>query len=508
MLDNSGIIVLNKPRGMSSFLAVKLAKKALSAKKAGHMGTLDPLADGLLLVGINKGTKLFDKFLHCNKVYRTVFKFGEETDTLDSEGKIINKNNVVVNPEMIENVLPSFVGKSAQMPPKYSAKKINGQKACDLARKGQDFELSPKEIEIFDVKLLRQIDTNVFEFEIFCSSGFYVRSFARDLAKTLDTFAFALSITRTKCGDFSLEQAQTLEEIKEGNAKVYVIEEEDGIRFGPSGNSPSFFAAGHKTSVEAPKWLKSVGLNAYEYSFGRGYTMSIPTAEKIGQEAEKYGVRVSIHAPYYINFANPDEEMKTKSFGYVLKGLEYVKAMKGNHFVFHIGSQGKQTREEAITLATNRLKEFLETVDLSAYKDIYLCPETMGKYLQIGTYKEIIDICTISEKLIPTFDFGHINCTMKGELKKVGDYLKIFNYCIEKLGFERTKNCHIHFSKIEFGDKGEIRHLNYDDEVYGPDFTPLAKAIKQLKLTPTIICESRDFMAEDALIMKNIYKNI
>ena len=491
---------------MSSFLAVKLVQKAVSARKAGHMGTLDPLADGVLLVGINSGTKLFDNFLQCDKIYKTIFKFGEETDTLDTEGEVINSNNVLVTAEMIEKVLSKFTGKYPQMPPRYSAKKINGKKACDLARKGQEFELKPKEIEVYSLKLLRKVEDNTFEFEIHCSSGFYVRSLARDLAKALGTFAHALSITRIKCGEFSLDQAQTLEELRGGNINIHKVERQI-VRFGPSGNSPSFYDAGYKKSVDAPKWLQSVGLNAYEYSFGRGYTMSMDTAKQIGEEAEKYGVKVSIHAPYYINFANTDEEQKQKSFEYIIKGLEYLKAMKGTDFVFHIASQGKLERGEALELTRKRLEEFLQTYDLSQYKGIKLCPETMGKYLQIGTYKEIIDLCTMNEILVPTFDFGHVNCTMQGGLKQEEQYLEIFNYSIQKLGFERTKNCHIHFSKIQFGEKGEVRHLNYDDEVYGPDFEPLAKVIKQLKLTPTIICESHDFMAEDALILKKIYKN-
>ena len=279
------------------------------------------------------------------------------------------------------------------------------------------------------------------------------------------------------------------------------------IRFGPSGNSQSFYDDGNKTSVQAPKWLSTKGLSAYEFSFGRGYTMGLKTATELGNEAEKYGVKVSIHAPYYINLANPDEEMKIKSFGYITKGLELLKAMKGNHLVFHVASQGKMERAEATALAEKRLKELAQVLDFQGeYKNLFLCLETMGKPLQIGTYKEIIDLCSVHPNFIPCFDFGHINALTGGGLKAVEDYLEIFNYSIQKLGFERTKNCHIHFSKIEFGAKGEIRHLNYDDNVYGPEFAPLAQAIKILDLTPIVICESKTMMAEDALVLKNIYE--
>lgn len=280
------------------------------------------------------------------------------------------------------------------------------------------------------------------------------------------------------------------------------------IKFGPSGNSKKFFEDGNKISLQAPAWLKKIGLEAYEYSFGKGYTMSMETAQKLGEEAKKYNIQISIHAPYYINFANTDELMKEKSFNYVLKGLEYVKAMKGTRLVFHIASQGKMKRENALNLVKERLEELLSRIDFSKYNNIYLCPETMGKQMQIGTYQEIVDLCTLHEKLMPTFDFGHINALTGGGLKTKADYIKIFEYSFAKLGENRTKNCQIHFSKIKYGEKGEICHLDLSDTIYGPEFAPLAEAICELNLTPTIICESKELMAEDALILKNIYQNI
>lgn len=279
------------------------------------------------------------------------------------------------------------------------------------------------------------------------------------------------------------------------------------IRFGPSGNSKIFYDDGNKNSLQAPAWLKKIGLNAYEYAFGRGYILSLDKAKILGEEAKKNDIEISIHAPFYINLANEDEVMKEKSFNYIIKGLDYVKAVNGKNLVFHIGSQGKKTRENAIELIYERLEELLPRIDFAKYPNVYLCPETLGKSMQIGTYKEIVDFCTLHERLKPTFDFGHINAIMGGGLKTKADYIKIFQYSFEKLGEKRTKNCHIHFSKIQYGAKGELCHLNLSDEIYGPEFEPLAEAIKELGLTPTIICESKDRMAEDALIMKNIYQN-
>lgn len=282
----------------------------------------------------------------------------------------------------------------------------------------------------------------------------------------------------------------------------------DKIKFGPSGNSEIFYEAGNKTSLQAPQWLKSIGLNAYEISFGRGYRMSSEMANLMGIEAEKNGVLISLHAPYYINLANQEEEMIEKSFGYILTGLKMLRLVKGNHLVVHVGTQGKQSREDAFNLIAKRLKRLVPIIYEKGYEDMYICPETMGKLMQIGSYKEIIDLCTIDKILVPTFDFGHIYTFNLGKFGTYEDYKQVFDYAIEKLGYERTKNCHIHFSKIEYGAKGEIRHLNYFDEGFGPDFEPLSKVLKDLKLTPTIICESAGKMAEDALIFKQIYENI
>ena len=132
----------------------------------------------------------------------------------------------------------------------------------------------------------------------------------------------------------------------------------------------------------------------------------------------------------------------------------------------------------------------------------------MGKPAQIGTYQEVIDMCTISPNFIPTLDFGHINALGQGCLKTEDDYRKIIDYLFDTLGEEKARKVHIHFSKIEYGAKGEIRHLTLEDQKYGPEFEPLAKLIKEYKMEPVIISESSEVMAHDALILKNIYENV
>lgn len=279
------------------------------------------------------------------------------------------------------------------------------------------------------------------------------------------------------------------------------------IKFGPAGNCQTFYEAGFKKSVQAPEWLKSIGLNAYEFSFGRGIILTDETALELGAEAKKHNIEVSIHAPYYINFANPDDEMVEKSYMYVINSLEKLKLVGGKRLVVHPASCGKLSREEAVELTKKRLHILKEKLDMLGYSNFLICLETMGKNAQIGTYKEIIDMCKISPNFIPTLDFGHINALTQGTLKTESDYREVIDYMFKELGEEKAKKVHIHFSKIEYGSKGEIKHLTLVDNVYGPNFEPLAKVIKEYNMEPVVICESAGLMAHDALILKNIYEN-
>lgn len=280
------------------------------------------------------------------------------------------------------------------------------------------------------------------------------------------------------------------------------------IRFGPSGNSEIFYNDGHKTSLEAPKWLNEHNLNAYEYSFGRMFNIGHEKAKLLGDEAEKNNVLVSVHAPYYINLANPSDEAFEKNIGYLLTSLSYLVDFKGNQCVFHPGSCGKETRSVAVNRMMSRMDKLLERVYLEGYGNLYICPETMGKSQQLGSVKEIVELCKFDKCLIPTLDFGHINAVTNGGIKTADDYRKILDYVYNELGEFKAKNLHIHFSKIEYTSKGEVKHLTLDDEMYGPEFEPLAKVIKQMGLEPTIICESKGKMMEDALKMKKIYEDL
>lgn len=278
------------------------------------------------------------------------------------------------------------------------------------------------------------------------------------------------------------------------------------VLFGPSGGGEEFIESGGKSILDMPKWIKNYGLDAFEYSFGHGYQMTTDKAKQAGARFSDEGIKVSLHAPFYINFANPSDEMYQKSQGYIYTGIRFLRAFGADKLVFHPASCGKMPRNEALELTLKRFDETFNKMDSEGILEgLYLCPETMGKTLQIGTWKEVIDLCKVNKHLTPTFDFGHINSISQGSLKSVDDYKQIFDYAIETLGFERVNNCHIHFSKIQYGEKGEIRHLNYDDVVYGPEFDPLAQTLIDYKLSPRVICESMSQMPRDALIMKKIY---
>ena len=250
------------------------------------------------------------------------------------------------------------------------------------------------------------------------------------------------------------------------------------IRFGPSGNSKSFYESGLKHTYEAPKWIKERGLNAFEYSFGRGVKMSDETAIKIGQEMQENSIQLSVHAPYYINLANPDDQKAQNSYGYVLQTLEKLKTMGGTRCVMHSGTISGADRKDALMRIYKRMDELLKIIELKNLSSLILCPETMGKYSQIGTVEEICALCTLHPMLIPCLDFGHINSYMQGKLKTKDDFKRIIDIVFSVLGEQKAPYIHIHFSKIKYGPAGEIHHLNFTDEegyIYGPDFEPLAE---------------------------------
>lgn len=280
------------------------------------------------------------------------------------------------------------------------------------------------------------------------------------------------------------------------------------IKFGPSGNCESFYASGYKHTEQAAKFCKERNLDCYEYSFGRGVHMSESKALDIGKAFAECGIEISVHAPYFINFANPEEEAVQKSYGYVLDSAKFMKIMGGDRIVFHPAAQGKASREEAVNKTTDRLKILRDLIYANDFENLKFCPETMGKFAQIGTLEEVVQFCKIDKCFLPAVDFGHINARERGSLRTERDYAERLEYMIAELGYERVKNFHVHFSKIMYGAKGEIKHLTFEDTIYGPEFAPLAVALKKLKLEPYIVSESAGTQAEDAVEMKAVYNSV
>lgn len=277
-------------------------------------------------------------------------------------------------------------------------------------------------------------------------------------------------------------------------------------KFGPSGNSDSFYNEGFKHTYQSPAWLAGRGLDAYEYSAGNGITGGIATFSKIGEEAKKYGIALSLHTPYFISLSGTDPEKRLKSIDYITKSIIAAEAMGADTIVIHAGSASKISREEAVYLAKDTMFKALEALpDTTVRFGI----ETMGKQNQLGTLEEVLEICSISSRLCPVVDWGHMNARNVGGLfPAADDYRRVFDLIGKTLGYEYADRLHCHFSKIEYTAAGEKRHLTFEDTVYGPDFEPLMEAIAKDGYSPRILCESAGTQAEDALAMKRYYMNL
>lgn len=276
------------------------------------------------------------------------------------------------------------------------------------------------------------------------------------------------------------------------------------IRFGPSGISDMFYQQGLKHSAQMPERLNAIGLSAYEYSFGRGVNLREEKARQLGEEAAKYDVVMSVHAPYYINLCSLQVESREKSRGYIAQSVQAARWMGATRVVFHPGAVTGQDRAEALRLTLGEVERSLR--EMEDGPDLWLCPETMGKLNQQGTLDEVLQICSIDPKrLLPAVDFGHINALTQGTLRTADDFRRIVDAIGDALGENAARRFHIHFSHIEYGKSGEVRHLTFEDEVYGPFFEPLAQVLAERDLAPVVICESKNQMAEDALRMKAIY---
>ncbi len=230
----NGIIIVNKPKGCTSHDIVYKVKKLFN-EKVGHTGTLDPMAEGVLPILIGKGTLLSKYLINHDKKYIVKLQLGIKTDTADSEGKIIEEQQVdteLLNEKNIIKVLKSFIGKQEQIPPIYSAIKVNGKKLYEYARKGQEVELQPRQIEICDINLIKySVEDKQIEFEVFCGKGTYIRSLCEDIAERFDTVGYMKNLKRIQVGGFKIDDSITIDDLEKNinneefiNNKIISIE--------------------------------------------------------------------------------------------------------------------------------------------------------------------------------------------------------------------------------------------------------------------------------------------
>lgn len=219
------IIVINKEKGYTSRDIVNIAQKVYKTKKVGHTGTLDPIAEGVLIICMNKALKVAEFITSDIKEYIATLTLGFETDTLDITGKTIYTSSKRVNKEEVQKVLNDFIGKYNQEVPKYSAVKVNGKKLYEYARNNIDIKLPKKEVTIYNIELISDITDNKFKIKCLVSKGTYIRSLIRDIGRKLETYATMDSLIRTKQGEIDISMTSSIKELKENKAKTYKIDE-------------------------------------------------------------------------------------------------------------------------------------------------------------------------------------------------------------------------------------------------------------------------------------------
>lgn len=276
-------------------------------------------------------------------------------------------------------------------------------------------------------------------------------------------------------------------------------------KFGPAGNSDSF-SAKYKSTADAPEYLREMGLDWYEYQCGRGVKVSDKTAVSIRTAAEKNGIGLSLHAPYFISLSSIEEEKRSNSINYILQSCDAALRLGADRIVIHSGSCSKISREEALELAKDTLTRARKQAVEQGFEAVHFCPETMGKVNQLGNLAEALELCRLDDTFIPCIDFGHLNARTLGGIKSAADYADILDKIENVLGADRLKIFHSHFSKIMYTDPGgEKKHLTFEDGEYGPEYEPLMELVAKKGLSPIFICESAGTQAEDALSMKNSY---
>lgn len=275
--------------------------------------------------------------------------------------------------------------------------------------------------------------------------------------------------------------------------------------FGPAGNCDSFNRA-YKGTVHAPRWLRELGLDCYEYQCGRGVNLGEDTARRIGAAAAEHGIQMSLHSPYFINLSSREPERVEKNLRYIAESCRAIDWMGGDRVVVHCGGLTGMTRQEALENTVANLAQALQMLEEQGLAHIRLCIETMGKLNVLGDAEEVFAICKSDARLLPCIDYGHLNARTQGGMNSREAMRALLDRMAAVLGEERAAAHHAHFSKIEYSKGGEVKHLTFEDAEYGPEFAPLAEELALRGWSPRIICESAGTQAEDALEMKRIYQ--
>lgn len=282
----------------------------------------------------------------------------------------------------------------------------------------------------------------------------------------------------------------------------------DTPRFGTAGLGDSYTVKKFDPAAIAA-YTAGFGLTAFEYQCGRGVRLAHDKAAALGAACAERDIALSVHAPYHISMSSLEEDKRLHSIDYLLQSCALVKALGGRRVIFHSGSCGKQSREEALEKALDTMARAVKACDEAGFEDCILCPETMGKVNQLGTLDEVLALCEVDPRITPCIDFGHLYARSCGvqfaDATAAADYAALLDTLAARLGDDRAVHFHAHFSRIAYTKGGEKCHLTFADTAFGPPHAPLLALLKERHLAPTIICESAGTQAEDAAALAQGY---
>ena len=271
------------------------------------------------------------------------------------------------------------------------------------------------------------------------------------------------------------------------------------IKYGTSGNPPNFFKSKfEKKRINAVEWIHDIGLNAYEYLMTYGARTRPGVAEYVGKRAKELGVQLSVHAPYYIVFTSDKEGTFENSINEMVKTLRLAEIMGADRIVFHPGYHNVENPLDRIVKGIKEVKKIYTG-------PVRILPETMGRGSQFGSVDEVLEICKATD-CEPCLDFAHVHARGGGSLKSVEDFRKIALKIKKVLGIKALRRLHCHFYPVEFNEKGEKKHRAYYEKEFFPQFQHFLPVIKEFKMEPTLISESRDSQDGGALEMKNMFE--